>query len=300
VRTSLCKWSPAHAKRIQQEEHSVFVIEMAWRHRWFAPGYKKRYHAMVVSELEQKLEKNYWNIRWRTELGYFARQKWRPRFVFENDCARKIQRQFRHVRIIWKWQAPQRIRYSAMSTEAYRNFMRTPYKRQVRDDVYRLGRHRYVSRKHAIKKVLPLLEKQDKAHACIWKNYKALKLRLDIERLINERKRKYMMKLFVSATLIQSVVRLRPAAFRAKRLREQKERRLQAIITIQRYVRARNMTFRHNVTRMIERQRRYKESTYLFIHFALLFRWKKKLARKAREAKQHVAARLIQRVYRRW
>ena len=33
VRTSLCKWSPEHAKRVQQEEHSVFVIESAWRHR---------------------------------------------------------------------------------------------------------------------------------------------------------------------------------------------------------------------------------------------------------------------------
>lgn len=255
---------------------------------------------MVVSELEQKLEKTYWNIRVRTELGYFARQKWRPRFVFENDCAKKIQRQFRHVRIIWRWQAPQRIRYSAMSTEAYRQFMRTPYKRQVRNDVYRLARHRYVSRKHAIKKVLPLLEKQDKAHACIWKNFKALKLRVDIDRLISERKRKYMMKLFVSARMIQSIVRLRPAAMKARRLKLERAKFIHAITTVQRFVRARNMTFRHNVTRMIERQRRYKEGICLFLHFALLFRWKRRLAAKSLLAKQIVAARLIQRVYRRW
>ena len=255
---------------------------------------------MVVEELEEKLKKNYFNIRTRTELGYFARTKWRPRFVFENDCAKKIQRQFRHVRIIWQWQAPQRVRYSAMSTEAYRQFLKTPFKRQVREDVYRLGTHRYVSRKHAIKKILPVLEKQDRARDCIWKGFKAFKLRLDIDRLIAERKRRYMSQLYLSATLIQSIIRMRPAQMLARQKLKQRDRELKAVVTIQQYIRARNNTFQHSVTRMLDRAKREKERIALFIHFAMLFRWKKKLAKKAQRARETVAASLIQRSYRRW
>lgn len=300
VRACLCKWSPADAKRIQQEEHSVFVIEMAWRHRWFAPGYKKRYHIMVVEELEEKLKKNYFNMRTRTELSYFARGKWRPRFVFENDCAKKIQRQFRYVRIIWQWQAPHRIKYSAMSTEAYRQFNRTPFKRSVREDVYRFARHRYVSRKHAIKRVLPVLERQDAAHGCMWKCWRAYKLRRDIDQLVAARKRRYMFKLYVAATLIQSIVRMRPAVMLARRKKQEKQHRIGAATVIQRYIRERNNTFRHNVTRLLAQQKRKKEHMANFLHFTLLFQWRKKLKKRAVVAKQNVAASLIQRKFRKW
>eukprot|EP00602_Paraphysomonas_sp_CaronLab_P013879 CAMPEP_0185043286 /NCGR_PEP_ID=MMETSP1103-20130426/42818_1 /TAXON_ID=36769 /ORGANISM="Paraphysomonas bandaiensis, Strain Caron Lab Isolate" /LENGTH=888 /DNA_ID=CAMNT_0027583441 /DNA_START=499 /DNA_END=3162 /DNA_ORIENTATION=- len=300
VRAAISQWSPEHAKRIQQETHAVFVIEMSWRHRWVAPGYRKRYYEIVVGELEEKIAKNWMDMSVRKELAYYSRDKWRPKFVFEGDCAKKIQRQFRHVRIIWLWQAPQRAKHSMLCTEAYRQFMKTPYVRSIRDNVYRLGKHKYVSRRHAITKILPLLALQDTAHAKMWRCFKAYKLRRDVAQHAIDRRKKRLLMLHTAATVIQCIARSRPARRARRQLEMQREKEIEAAVTVQRYIRARNMTFQHNVTRIVALQRRKREQYALFLHFALLFRWKQRLRWKLNVARMEVSARVIQRSYKRW
>lgn len=300
VRQAVSQWSPAQAKKIQIEEHSVFVIETSWRHRWMAPGYRKKYYQIVIEDLELKLKKNYFNMKVRRELTYFAKKKWRPHFLFENECAKRIQRQFRHAKIIWRWQAPQRAKYSSLASETYRQYMKTPMKRNIREEVYRLSLHKYVSKKHAIHKLVPSMKLQDKAHSIIWKAFKAYKFRIDIEKAIKLRIKKRWEKWHEATLRIQSVWRMVPARKIKYKLELERENLIKTTIKIQRFVRARNQTFRYNVIRMMEHQKRFRYNLEVFLHFSLVFLWKRYLKRKEMKAKVIVAVNKIQRCYRIW
>ena len=300
VRQAISQYSPIHAKRIQLEEHSVFVIESLWRYRWMTPGYRKRYHEMVVKELEAKLKSSYWNMKTRRELAYYARNKWRPHFVFENDCAHKIQRQFRSARIIWQWQAPQRAKYSALSSEAYRQYMKTPLNRSIREEVYRLSGHKYVSRKHALHKLTPSMRVQDNAHRVIWKAFKAYKFRQDITKAIARRMERYVESCHRASLRIQTVWRMFPARRRRLKLEKHREKMAEAAIKIQKFIRRRNLTFRFNVKQLLNHQKRYRANLETFLHFSLVFMWKRHLRKKEMKARVIVAVNTIARHYRIW
>jgi hypothetical protein len=302
VRQVISKYSPLHAKRIQLEEHSVFVIETLWRSRWMTPGYRKRYHQMIVKELETKLHSphGYWNLRTRRELAYYAKAKWRPHFVFENDCAQKIQRQFRFARVVWQWQAPQRAKYSLLASEAYREYMKSPLKRAIREELYRLSGHKYVSRKHALHKLIPSLRAQDRAHQVIWKAFKAYKFSKDLMKAIVRRKERELEACHSASLRIQTVWRMLPAKRKRLRLERQRGKLIEETIKIQRFIRKRNQTFRFTVKRLLVHQKRYRAELEEFLHFSLLFRWKRHLHKKEMKARIVVAVNTIMRHYRIW
>jgi hypothetical protein len=264
------------------------------------PGYRKRYHQMVVKELEAKLKLQYWNMRTRRELAYYAREKWRPHFVFESDCANKIQRQFRSARIVWQWQVPQRMKYSSLASDSYRQFMKTPLKRGVREEVYRLSGHKYVSRKHAIHKLVGPMRVQDNAHRVLWKAFKAYKFRHDIDHAIVKRQERRAEQRHRATLRIQTVWRMFPARRRRVRLEREREQLVETVIKLQRFIRRRNQTFRYNVRRLLERQRRHRAHLEHFLHFSLLFLWRRHLQKKEHRARVITAANAIQRHFRIW
>lgn len=300
VRQAISQYSPVHAKRIQLEEHSVFLIENLWRSRWMTPGYRKRYQQLIIHELEMKLKLNYWNMRTRRELAYYAKSKWRPHFVFENDCALKIQKQFKKAKIIWKWQAPQRAKYSLLASEIYRQYNKTPLKRSIREEVYRLVRHKYVSRKHAIHKLTPTMKHQDHAHRVIWKAWKAYKFRQDLDRSIKLRQERRHQEYLRSTIKIQTLWRI----YLAKKLKiiltNHQQKKIHAAVVIQRYIRHRFRTFHYNVRRLLAQQQRQRYQLQYFLHFSLLSLWRKYLQRKLYKARVIAAANTIRRYYRIW
>jgi hypothetical protein len=255
---------------------------------------------MIVKELEAKLKLHYWNMRTRRELAYYARAKWRHHFVFENDCANKIQKQFRSARIAWQWQAPQRMKYSSLASETYRQFMKTPLKRPVREEVYRLSGHKYVSRKHAIHKLVKPMRVQDNAHRVIWKAFKAYKFRQDMSKAIVLRQERRAQQRHRATLRIQTVWRMFPARRRRVRLEGERVKLVQTAIKLQRFIRRRNQTFRHNVRRLLEQQRRHRVNLEHFLHFSLLFLWRRHLQKKELRARLLSAVRAIQRTYRIW
>jgi hypothetical protein len=298
VRKLLSYWDPSRKKELQREESAVEVIKMAWRLRWMAPGYRKRYNAIVLFELEEKYKTNRFDWDTRKQLAYFGRKKWRPKFVFENDCAKKIQKQFRHAKIIWAWQAAIRAKLTGQGSEAYRKFMKKPYDRSIRNEVRRIANHRMCSKKHVIRKLLPLLDTQDEAHRRIVRSYRSYKLRCSLLLLVSNRQKLMNEKLCVFCTLIQSIWRMKLGCIKANNIRKHNQNMLASATKIQRYWRERNKTFFHSVYRVIYQLRRKKENLKIFLHYMILFRYKQFLKRRMMHAKKTVAATRIQKCFR--
>lgn len=107
TRACLSKWSKIHALELQKEVDAVKAVEMSWRGRLWTVGYRSRLKSNILEAAEAKISENRFDSEARDILSYYGREKWRPKFLFENDCAARIQREYRARRKLWRWQAAQ-------------------------------------------------------------------------------------------------------------------------------------------------------------------------------------------------
>lgn len=300
VRWLLSQWSPSHAAKLNREEMAVKTIESYWRARLWLPGFRKRYAKIVVRDLEESLTKNHFHLDTRDKLAYFAKEKWRPNFIFQEECARKIQKLFRHVRIIWMWQLPQRVKYTTLASEAFRQFGKTPYKRAIRAEIRRIATHKMCSRKHAIKKLLPLMDHQDHAVRIMMRGYKAYRFRIGIHNTIYARKQRAFLRIHHAATTIQSIIRMRAARLRLNRIQAKRARFLAAVVRIQQFIRWRNSSFQHSVTRMMVRLQRKRQHAGILLGTVLINKFRVVKERKREFKRRTRAAQIIQHAFRAW
>ncbi len=287
IRKLVSKWSPTQAREMQREEQAVKTIEMTWKHRLWHSGYRKRYREYVLDELEERYRVNRFDWDARSQLAYYAAKKWRPKFLFEIECIKKIQKQFRHARIVWAWQGAQRAKMTALGSELYCKFNKKPYERDIRNEVRRVANHRFCSKKHIIKKLLPILDKQDNAHCKIWKSFRSYQVRKGLLALITKRRNKIDTIKNENAILIQSIIRMKLAQIHVQAIRDHNACILAATLTIQRYIRNRNTTFKHSVYRMVNRKHAYQKKMELFLHYAILGKYKGYLRRRLIQANKH-------------
>lgn len=296
TRKLLAQWSPKHAKRLLKEEVAVLVLEQTWRQRWFLPGYKKRYHEIVVDQYEKLLQSDYMNMDVREKLSYFARDKWRPQFLFENECARRIQVKFRNCLIVWKWQQPLRVRHSARASDSYRRYIKKKFDRATRSDILAYATHRFLPRKHVAAKVVPLFALQDKSHATIWKCFKAFKFRTVLARMVRDTAHRKLMK---TVLLIQSVARMLNGKLLVKRLRILTALQNQSASKIQRTFRNRYTSLRYTTNIQIAQKKRAEELEMVRINYLVGKMWAKKVEiKKQSDAQRRIT--LAYRVYQRF
>ena len=296
TRKLLAQWSPKHAKRLLREEVAVLVLEQTWRQRWFLPGYKKRYHQIVVEQYEKLLQNDYLNIEVRNKLAYFARERWRPQFLFESECAKRIQTKFRSCLIIWKWQQPLRARHAARATECYRKYLRKKYDRAMRAEVLAFATHRFLPKKHVAAKLVPLFSQQDKCHRAIWKCFKAYKFRRTIDRRVRDTAHR---KLMSAVILVQSIARMLHGKMTAKRLQQLIELQNISAKKIQKTFRNRHSSLRYTTNLQIAKKRRARELEMMRINFLLGKVWEQKRTfKKETEAQKRIA--IAYRVYKKF
>ncbi len=268
--------------------------------RLWLPGYRRRYHKQVVSELEYAISSNRLQPDLRKKLAYFARDKWRPQFLHENECAKIIQRRFRYCRSVWRFQGPLRQQYMVAATAIMRKFWKAPYSRDVRAEMRRIAGHRMCSRKHPIHAAMPRLALQEAAKRTIYRAYRAYSYRAAIYGKVMKVRRLKFLATGRAARVVQSVVRMFIATRFVRRLRRFELRKVEAAVVVQKFVRRRQKSFRYCVYRVMRRVVERKKKTKLFLSRRLTKLFRKFKKNKVLRFSLKCAAKKIQRMARSW
>ena len=221
-REFLKKTSKIHEIQFKKESKAVSTLGSEWLQRVWKSGFTSKYKSFLVKELEEKFESNQYDNELRNSLSYYAKEKWRAKFLFENECAYKIQSTFKEAQKRWLWQLPIRTKYKEIASTAYRNFMKNPLNKEFRNEVLRVINHKFSPKKHIIQKVAVILRKQSAAIKCLYKSFKAYRLRNGIIKRIKNRKFKFQLKKVSAVITIQSYIRKFKARKKLKLAQETK------------------------------------------------------------------------------
>ena len=138
---------------------------------------------MEIERLQKKYDKNTYDKEARRLLSYYDRDRWRAKFMFETECAIRVQRFVRNKFICWKVQQKFRARYLARASTAYSFFNRSPYDAANRLEIRNVNKSRFCPRKHAIRKINAVLDLQDRSAAIMIRSCKAYLMRQGLREL---------------------------------------------------------------------------------------------------------------------
>lgn len=295
TRHLLSQWSKVHATALNKEKAIVDHIISNWKERCWSVGYRLKVKNLIVSEMEDKLESNRYDNQVRQQLSYYARDKWRSRFLFEVYCATIIQKFLRKVKIKWDAEAPQRQIWLMRASEAYANYRKKKprdfqWDKDVRGEIRRVTNNRYCPKKHIIKKIRLVIDEQDEAIPVIERNYMKYRDRVNLYKCIEKRRVAVEKWKYEASRKIQCMVRVFIAHRVLKARRARRKEMNIASIRVQRYIRWRNKTFQHSVTRVcrkIRDRKAYVKATFMYTFLFYLKRYfKRKKERKLREERR--------------
>jgi len=282
LRVLLSKWSTIYARSLQKEVKAIIAISNQWKERVWSQSYRRRLKENIVQEMEQKLEQNRLDPTARKELAYYARDQWRSKFLFEEECVIRFQRFFRRKRIMWKRQAAHRQVMLNKAIMAYAEYNRRPRDPVVRKTIRDITNHRFCPRKHVINRVRLLIDEQDRAVNVIRRGFRCYMNKVGLHNAIIRRKREIKNTLFRSARTIQCLVR-RKLAYKKWRIAFRRRRQVtKAAKLVQNFIRWRNTTFQHAVTRMIYQIRAKRQHARNTLAFTLTYHMHRYVTRRRR------------------
>lgn len=248
LRQLISKYSASHAEKLQHEVDSIYKILSAWKGRCWTEGFRRRLKEQVLAEYEQRYRDDRFDIEARQQLLYYAKDKYRPQLMFEEHCAIRLQRFSRYIRRRNMWLSGQLTKYSKQVDEAYSRYLRVPLNRSARNGVIdscnvRIVRTRLA--KHPIHRVKVLIEQQDRAVESLSRCYEAYLARKGINRLIDQRKHRLLVRKLAAARVIQMAVRRRLERKRLVVAQRWVEKRDKAVRVIQHWYRTVLVTVFH-------------------------------------------------------
>jgi len=280
VRALISKWSKPHADKLAKEVNSVNTLHARWTERAWTETARAKLKAQEILRLESLYKSDRFNKEARQLLSYYARDEWRAKFLFESACAVRVQRFVRNKFVCWKVQERFRSVYLSRAGQAYTMFNRRPYDRKLRQEIRDVCKSRFCPRKHAIRKVRNLVERQDEAAACMSRSFRAYRTRRQIMTSIINTKRKRDDKLNQCAVTLQCLVRMKLATIKVQLEIIQWARKAVAAKVIQQYIRWRNKTFQHAAWKLIYKRRAVQARAMETFLIVFTYNWKRKQYRK--------------------
>lgn len=272
TRINLSKWSKIYDKTLRKEEKAVNALTIGWKSRCWSNGYQRKLKNKIVQEMEAKLNINRFDSQARGQLEYYARDKWRSKFLFEEECVRRVQRFFRMKRKMWTWQQARRQQHLNRTVEVYQLYIRKPWDHGVRALVKEVTSHRFCPRKHIINRVRLVIDEQDNAAATIRRVYMLHRSKQAIKRCIRDRRLKYFEMNAKAAIVIQCLLRRKLSYNIKKRMLKRRKELTIAARCVQTFIRWRRSTFQHSVTRVMVRRQDAKSAAKktlrkVFLHY---------------------------------
>lgn len=293
TRHCISLWSAIHKAMLEREEKSIAILSHNWKERTWTNKYRAKVKDRLVADLAEEYKEDHFNSEVRDKLAYFSTERWRSKFLYENDSAAKIQHWIREKRKIWRWQDVQRAKYLSLASQAYSLFRKMPFDYKVRKEIIRITDHKLCPRKHAINKVRDTVDRQNIAIDCMRQCWKCAILRWEIDRRVTSAEDRRKAFLGAKATRIQCAVRRHLARVNFSSRYAYLMKKHAAARVVQKYIRWRNSTFQHAVTRVIARAKRarvlaHNKMLMFFVpmmHLAL-FRFRRRRAKNIAEAKR--------------
>lgn len=240
--------------QIQREIISANKIIRCWRHRAWTPGFRLKLRLQIVASMEERLQTRCFDLEARRLLSYYARDQYRHRFLFEERCAERIQRAYREYRKYFVWQEAQRRHFATLASDAVYRFNRRPMSPRVRAEIFRLGSHRLVSKRHPIQTLVRSLQQQQMSIIRIIRCVKAFLLAREIRRRVQLRAFQRHQLYTRQAVRVQCLVRRFLARCRIARVRQDRALKAVAAVKVQRcYRRYRRHRKRHFLHRRLQR-----------------------------------------------
>lgn len=235
IRDLITLLSPSHKAQLEKEARAVNSIISLWKNRCWSNGFRKRLKKNVILELEDNLKNDYFNLNIRSKLEYYAREKYRYIFLFENICAQRIQGFLKQRKKFSVWQEAQRRHYNGMATDLYHRFMKDSLNLSLRNEILKISKHRLINRKHLIHIIQRQILKEMISIACIEKCFKAFKLKRIILLKIRERRERFLLANIGLILKIQNRIRIKLAKCRINEIRKEYNKKYLAALIIQKF-----------------------------------------------------------------
>ena len=102
-------------------------------------------------------------MRTREKLAYFAKNKWRGLFIYEDAMAAKIQKFYRAVTMKWLWLSAKREKHKKELAGLYKRWKRHQYDLTLRAECIIMAGHKFTPATHNMKKLPERFESEHRA-----------------------------------------------------------------------------------------------------------------------------------------
>lgn len=253
VRSLLSNWSKPHVKQFEKEERARRKILSVWKNRCWTTGFRIKLKQLTIARLEEQYRKNRWDFEAREGLAYYAKDRYRHKFVFEECCAVRVQRFFRHRKKLWIWTQAQRQHYYTKASEVMRRYQRFPYNTEVRRELLEIAAHRLAPLKHPIQTAKEHIVTEHLAVVGIERCMACYKIRKEVTRLVIATRERQALRRFMAARTIQCCVRMFISIRRLSLKYEDKRKVYAAATCIQQFIRHRIHSLYHLVGKVVDR-----------------------------------------------
>ncbi|CAM9550058.1 unnamed protein product, partial [Hapterophycus canaliculatus] len=152
-----------NCRRKEMSLQVTLHLQSKWRTRVWQEGYLRSLKTRLRINLEERLTKNRLDVDTREQLGYFHREKHRPVLLYEDRCARTIQRLARAGLFRIRWFAVKQKAYRKQLTNALKLWQKSGYETESREMIRTRAANRYTPSTHKIVSVVALMDRQDEA-----------------------------------------------------------------------------------------------------------------------------------------
>ncbi|CAN0122650.1 unnamed protein product, partial [Ectocarpus sp. 8 AP-2014] len=121
-----------NCRRKEMSLQVVLHLQSKWRTRVWQGEYLDSLKKSLRRNLEERLAKNRLDMEARDQLAYFFREKHRPVVLYEDRCARVIQRLGRAGLFRLRWFAAKKAAYRTQLTNALKLWQKSGYNAESR------------------------------------------------------------------------------------------------------------------------------------------------------------------------
>lgn len=258
IRNLLGKWNANYSSSLSAEINAVSTIRKMWKYRCWSYGYMRRLKQQLLEDLQRRLQKNYYDLETRHALAYYAKKQYRYQFMYEDECAIRIQRWFRVIKRYMIWMEAQRLHYSTIASEIMEEMDRKKeyYSMLTRSRIILFAKNKFVYKNHPLRIVAKHMVQENRASAIMFRALRVFHFKRTIQKRIHEHINYQTTKYVNNIILLQSFVRIINAKRRRLKIIRERKRQVEAASKIQKFYRAKKMSFRYAVLLVMHREYR--------------------------------------------
>ncbi|CAM9269484.1 unnamed protein product [Ectocarpus sp. 4 AP-2014] len=257
----------------------VLHLQSKWRTRVWQREYLDSLKKCLRRNLEERLAKNRLDMEARDQLAYFFREKHRPVVLYEDRCARVLQRLGRAGLFRLRWFAAKKAAYRTQLTNALKLWQKSGYNAESRAIIRTRASSRYTPQTHKIVSVVALMDSQEEAAPFLQRAARSMLARKMFRKVLKNRARDMRRQTKAAAIRLQCQLRRFFARRELDRRISHAAQRIRAATFIQRVYRTRALQWSYAVKRAQLAHERKIAKAKLGSSIKLQATWRMKQAR---------------------